>query len=675
MKVIEKISQMILRVVIIFITICIPFASYSQKMSVESFELLEKDLDANRSATMKIDANGEKCALIKIQTIETGFSFDVGSLGIEETVRQNSDHPGEIWLYVPHGVKKISIQHKELGSINDYDLEQTLKSGKTYRLKLTTDKVFTNVIDYDHIQFVSVKVDPPTADFYINGVLQQLDSNGVWEKTLPYGTYDYRATAKNYYHEDGKIGVDDNKQTINIQLKPNFGYLSINGGEDLRGGEVYVDDNLVGTLPLIRQPIGSGKHNLRITKKLYLPYEQSFTISDVEELTISPEITPNYINVDISVDSDKDSEIYDNGEYLGIGKWSGRLESGIHTLEARKAHHYATTKEINLKKGDNGNITLDAPKPIYGSLRISTTPSDIEVWLDGKKVGVTPYFNDNILEGQYSLELKKSGFKTERKNIMIFHNQPTVEQIRMSGYCTALLTSTPSALLYVNGANMGRTPYRFNVPAGKYKVRLSAYGYGDYERELKLDGETKDINIRLFRDYVRKNEFYIQAGYKYFGSHGLGVGIGGYLKNINLEANFIMGFSESEDIYWYDTTNEVGRPFETASYKPLGADIKAGYGFKIAGRFRLTPQVGWQFIKLKNTSWSEGVANGAFVSSGTIGLRFHAALASCLGVSLTPEYKFKVDSSRAYNVLSSVSNTIKNYGEGFGANVNLTLFF
>ena len=57
----------------------------AQNLSVKSFRLLETDLTANLEGTKEIDQNGEVAALIKIETNQTGFIFDGGSLGIVDT--------------------------------------------------------------------------------------------------------------------------------------------------------------------------------------------------------------------------------------------------------------------------------------------------------------------------------------------------------------------------------------------------------------------------------------------------------------------------------------------------------------------------------------------------------------------------------------------------------------
>ena len=75
----------------------------SAQIAVASFSLLENDLTANTSGTMVTDQNGDKCALIKVETTQTGFTFNAGQLGVTKT----EQHPGEIWVYVSAGVRRI----------------------------------------------------------------------------------------------------------------------------------------------------------------------------------------------------------------------------------------------------------------------------------------------------------------------------------------------------------------------------------------------------------------------------------------------------------------------------------------------------------------------------------------------------------------------------------------
>lgn len=133
---------------------------YAQQLSVQSFYLDEADKTASSDNTKMIDQNGVACAIIKVITTLRGISFDVGSLGIIKT----EQHKNEVWVYVPEGVKRITISHQQYGLLRDYDLGQTLKRAKTYHLLLKNKMVSTKSFGS-----VDINSNPSMADIYIDG--------------------------------------------------------------------------------------------------------------------------------------------------------------------------------------------------------------------------------------------------------------------------------------------------------------------------------------------------------------------------------------------------------------------------------------------------------------------------------------------------------------------------
>lgn len=130
------------RLFIITLTVCLTQFLYGQSISISTFKDMPDDITAVSHGTTVIDQNGEKCALIKVETTQTGFSFDVGTLGVVKTTYQ----PGEVWVYVPYGVKRISISHPSFGILRDYNFPHALDKGKTYLLKLSTVTQLQNTI-------------------------------------------------------------------------------------------------------------------------------------------------------------------------------------------------------------------------------------------------------------------------------------------------------------------------------------------------------------------------------------------------------------------------------------------------------------------------------------------------------------------------------------------------
>ena len=166
--------------------------SYAQDISVTEFYLDEKDLTANGRHAVE-DQNGDKCALIRVQTTQKGFSFDVGSAGITKV---EDDHVGEVWLWVPFGIRHISIRHQQLGSLPNYDFPIAIQKARTYIMKITHDQVFVTNYDDTKKQKLTIRITPANASLFLNGMSVDLDSRGEAVREMAHGQFTYKVEAK-----------------------------------------------------------------------------------------------------------------------------------------------------------------------------------------------------------------------------------------------------------------------------------------------------------------------------------------------------------------------------------------------------------------------------------------------------------------------------------------------
>jgi len=186
-------------------TFCV-IVMQAQNLAVQSFRMDETDLTANTAGTTVIDQNGNKCALIKVETTLRGFTFDAGTLGVVKT----ENHVGEVWVYVPEGVKRLSIFHEDYMPIRDYDLGMMLRRARTYVLRLSASQQQA-AEEAPTSQFVIFQVSPANATIELNGEILPVH-NGSATKMMPFGSYDYRVQAPDYMPQAGKVVVDDPKQ-------------------------------------------------------------------------------------------------------------------------------------------------------------------------------------------------------------------------------------------------------------------------------------------------------------------------------------------------------------------------------------------------------------------------------------------------------------------------------
>ena len=215
-------------------------------------------------------------------------------------------------------------------------------------------------------------------------------------------------------------------KTASIISPVNSARTSSNTG-NLRGANVYVDNELVGQAPCKSGALVSGSHVVRIAKEMYEPYSESVEVSDNETTRFAPNLRADYAEVTLKVDAD--AEIWVNDQKKGVRSWKGALANGTYKIECKQKGHESslTTKEITTDM-QGQTITLESPRPIYGSLSVESTPF-ATIYIDGKSVGDTPRFISEILVGNHELRLVKSGYvdhvetisvgKGERKDVKV----------------------------------------------------------------------------------------------------------------------------------------------------------------------------------------------------------------------------------------------------------------
>ncbi len=220
--------------------LCISVYASAQTISVQEFYLDEKDLTANDSRTERYDQNGNKCAIIRIQTTQKGFHFDVGSLGVQYV---DEDHIGEIWVYVPSGIRHISIRHPQLGNMPNFSFPCRIDKARTYIMVITSDKVFVNTYDDTHKKTIDIEITPANSELILNGMQIQLDENGKAKYTASYGTYTWKVTADRFYPKEGQLEVNDENDSLVVNdLRPIMGTLAVSHNTEM--ASIYIDGEL-----------------------------------------------------------------------------------------------------------------------------------------------------------------------------------------------------------------------------------------------------------------------------------------------------------------------------------------------------------------------------------------------------------------------------------------------
>ncbi|MDD3740094.1 MAG: PEGA domain-containing protein [Bacteroidales bacterium] len=453
---------------LIYTFLFVVFASllFAQQISVASFERRDNDLDARVNYPVK-DQNNDVCALIKIETTQTGFVFEGGQLGITKTEQK----VGEYWVYLPYGSKIITIKHQQLGVLRDYAFPIYIDKATVYLMKLTTGKV-TVVVEEPEIitEWIVIESTPSEAQVYIDDKpVGKTPFSGKYNL----GEHSYRIELPMYHNDAGKFALDANsgRKNINVSLKPNFGSITVSSSPE-NGADVLLDNKPTGQkTPCTLTEILSGTHRITLKKNMYYDAYQEVLVEDSKTSTITLLMSPGFGN--LVVKTNPTADIYINGSKAGTGEVTERKTSGFYTVEARKDKHSPDSKTVEVTDGQTSNVEL-TPKPNYGQLDISTTPPGVEIYLAGENKGTTPVTLRQLLVGEYKLELRKTGYASITKNITILHNETTEISETLQNGMQVSITSTPvGATIEIDGVSSGKTPYGGNLSFGNHSVKLT----------------------------------------------------------------------------------------------------------------------------------------------------------------------------------------------------------
>ena len=241
------------------------------KIQVTSFNRMETDVTARITAPQR-DQNGEVCALIRIVTIEKDLMFEPDALGIVS--RENK--PGEIWLYIPRGARRISIMHDKFGVLRNYFYPDIIEKATVYEMEIQIGDGTQQTPANTNTQLIVMRPDPATADIYIDDEKVPTE-NGLFTATMKKGTHTYRVESPMYAPEAGVIDLGSEQKIMSVTLKPRFGYLEIFSLPE-QDAKVFINNELAGHTPYKSDRMPLQEYRIRIEKDFFFPMDSTVTI-------------------------------------------------------------------------------------------------------------------------------------------------------------------------------------------------------------------------------------------------------------------------------------------------------------------------------------------------------------------------------------------------------------
>ena len=252
---------------------------------------------------------------------------------------------------------------------------------------------------------------------------------------------------------------------------------------------VFVDNVERGITPYQAKQFAVGSHIVEIVKPLYTPYRESVVIEPNMVTTVEADLPPNFGTLEVSSEPEG-AMVEVDGQQRGLTPYfDDRFQSGNFQLRLAKPMFHDHRTQVQVTTGQTTRVKTEL-QPAFGGLRITTSPSGAEVFLDGRLWGETPMVNDTVLSGRHRVQLRKELYREVERLIEVRDRETTTVKLEMDPHFGELdiRTSQPGATVYIEGEDepLGQTPLHRKIDAGMYRLRIEKDDYIPHEETVSL---------------------------------------------------------------------------------------------------------------------------------------------------------------------------------------------
>ena len=283
-----------------------------------------------------------------------------------------------------------------------------------------------------------VRTDPAGCDVSYNGL--SLGVTPLLVTTLPAGgSYQLTLSQNGYGKKNIKVALDGRRPVvIDETLSLDSGILEITS--DPEGAEVIVNGVSKGEAPVTVERVPRGIATIVLKKEGYedMQREVKITAGDRQNLSIRLKGRPTRLTV---VTIPEKARVYVDDEFQGRSPIDVKVEGGEHRVRAELPGYAPMSRTVEVATGGSSTEEFRL-QSVLGRFEITTSPVGAEVWIDGKKRGISkntrkgaqtslPFAVEELDEGEHVVAVKMKGYEEASKHFMVEPKRTTELRVKL----------------------------------------------------------------------------------------------------------------------------------------------------------------------------------------------------------------------------------------------------
>ena len=279
-------------------------------------------------------------------------------------------------------------------------------------------------------------------------------------------------------------------------------------------------DELAGDKKVTVLQVSPGKHELELSRDGYVPTAVQFYVERGELRTIQETLVPQV--VEASTDGgvgllNVKSSPEDGATVFLDGKDTGKatpanlddVPAGKHAVLLRRRFYKDKVQVIDVPADDIASWEAEL-EPNFGSMTIDSSPTGADVYVDGVRVGKTPYLKERQESKAYKIKLSYALYHDLEATLFVQAGEKIEETFKLPPAFGAIAIRASAGRKELEGAAVlldleekGKTPLMLDkVRSGRYQVTVKYPMHRDFSQEIEVtDGETTLVDAELDANY------------------------------------------------------------------------------------------------------------------------------------------------------------------------------
>lgn len=178
------------------------------------------------------------------------------------------------------------------------------------------------------------------------------------------------------------------------------------------GAAVYVDGDRYGQTPMtLYGSLSAGRHSLRIDHPRYQTVNENIITVPGKTVRVKKTLPPAFATISVTTDP-VNADVYLDGRPVGTAPLTYDripVEEEI-TISLRHEEMERMSVPVTLKKGEVRPMNIVLPEK-SAKISIFSFPQNAEVFIDKRRVGLTPVRNYPIARGSHTYTVEKEGYE------------------------------------------------------------------------------------------------------------------------------------------------------------------------------------------------------------------------------------------------------------------------